>query len=417
MKKLFPLFLALCLLTVALLVPSSAERLSDGAAMFSEDATLIKSGYVGEPVKFRLSDFKQALGTTKMPDIVITSLPEESTGTLFLSSSRLNKGQSIPASAIELLKFVPSGPNVTESGFTFTAGNAAGGTELTCVIRLLNKKNAAPTVSKDAALTVTTQKGISYYGTLAASDPEDDALHFRITEYPKRGTVTLLDSETGEFRYTPTASYKGKDSFSYVVRDEYGNFSSEQTVNVKVKNRTSTLVYEDVAGSDTELAAVALTDAGVILGRLSGDAMYFDPEKEVSRGDFTVMAMKVAGVSVIPGLYDTCFDDNESIPASIRRYIATAQMKGYVNGSFDGTGLYFEADKPITQAEAAVIVCKILGIKSDGSEAVFSAEDSVPTWAISSLDALHEKDIPLTGANQTMTRADTVKMLYRLTEQ
>lgn len=417
MKKALLFFLSLVMLLCLLVSPLSAERLSDGAAQFSEDATLIKSGYLGETVKFHLSDFKKALGNSKISAVVVTSLPEEGTGTLYLSSSRLVKGQSIPASALDLLKFVPAGSSVEESGFTFTAGNACGGAELKCVIRLLDKKNNAPTVSSDTALSVTTQKGISYYGTLSAEDPEGDALRFRVTAYPKRGTLTLLNAETGEFRYTPTDNYKGKDSFSYVVRDEYGNFSSEQTVSVKVKNRTSTLVYEDVAGTDAELAAITLTDAGVILGRLSGDGMYFDPDKTISRGDFTVMVMKVAGVSPIAGLYDTCFDDNEAIPTSIRPYIATAQLKGYVHGDFDGTGLYFSADEAITGAEAAVIVCNVLGIKTDGSESVFAADDAAPTWAIPALNALYERDIPVFEASEELTRAEAVKMLYPLSEQ
>ena len=210
MKKALLLFLSVVMLLCLFVSPASAERLSDGAAQFSEDATLIKSGYLGETVKFRLSDFKKALGTSKISAIVVTSLPEEGTGTLYLSSSRLVKGQSIPASALDLLKFVPASSSVTESGFAFTAGNACGGAELACVIRLLDKKNNAPTVSSDTALTVTTQKGISYFGTLSADDPEGDALHFRVTSYPKRGTLSLLNAETGEFRYTPTGNYKGK---------------------------------------------------------------------------------------------------------------------------------------------------------------------------------------------------------------
>ncbi len=416
MKKLFPLFLSLVMLLGLFMLPASAEPLSEGAALYAEDATLIKSGYLGESVHFRLSDFRQALGTKKISAIVITSLPEAGSGTLFLASSRLVKGQSIPAAAINLLKFVPAASTVQESSFTFTAGNACGGAEIKCVIRLIEKKNEAPSVAEDAALSVTTQKGISYFGTLSATDPEGDALYFRVTSYPKRGTLSLLDSETGEFRYTPTGNYKGKDSFSYVVRDEYGNFSTEQTVSVKVKNRASSLVYEDVAGTDTELAAVTLTDEGVVLGRLSGDGMFFDPDKTVSRGDFTVMAMKIAGFSPIDGLYDTCFDDNESIPTSVRRYIATAQIKGYVNGKFDGTGLYFAADEAITKAEAAVIVCNVLGLKGNASEPVFAADGSIPTWAVPSLNTLWEMDVPVMGATEEMTRAEAVKMLYRISE-
>ena len=92
-------------------------------------------------------------------------------------------------------------------------------------------------------------------------------------------------------------------------------------------------------------------------------------------------------------------------------------MKGFVHGSFDGTGLYFKADEAITGAEAAVIVCNVLGIKTDGSESVFAAEDAVPTWALPALNALYERDIPVIASTEKLTRAETVKMLYTLAEQ
>ena len=276
-RKILSLLFILVILASLLLIPTAAERISDGAAHFSEDATLIKSGYIGQSLSFREKDFKQALGTTKLSSITVTSLPEPGEGTLLLSSSRVSVGDSIPSAALDLLKFTPATKTVTESKFTFTAGSVAGGTEILCLIRLVDKKNVAPTTA-EATLSVMTQSDISYFGTLGAEDADGDALYFRVTAYPDHGTLTLLDRETGSFRYTPDEGYAGKDSFSYVVRDEYGHFSTETSLSVSIKKRTSSLVYADVVGTKDELAAVSLTDAGVMLGRLSGDGMYFDPE-------------------------------------------------------------------------------------------------------------------------------------------
>lgn len=416
-RKLLSLFLVVLVLVGALLIPASAERLSDGTTHFSEDAMLIKSGYLGQPVCFRAKDFKQALGTNKIKAITVTTLPEPGQGSLLLSSSRVSAGDSIPVGALDLLRFIPASEMIEQAVFTFTAGNVAGGAEISCHIRLVDKKNTAPTVA-GGTVSVLTQTDISYFGTLDAADAEGDALYFRVTAYPEHGTLTLLDKTTGAFRYTPDEGYTGRDTFSYVARDEYGHFSTEQEVAVTVKRRSSSLVYQDMVGRSEELAAIALTDAGVTLGRLSGDGMYFDPEETVSRGEFTVMAMKVRGVLPYPTVFDTQFDDNDAIPGSVRPYIATAQKIGVVRGSFDGTGLYFEADREITRAEAAVIVCKLMGVATDGSMAILADGSDIPVWAKPSVGALMTVGaLNDASANTPMTRAEIAQMLYVFLEK
>ena len=416
-RKLLPIFLALVMLFSAILIPSTAERLTTGADELAKDVALIKSGYLGEAVKFCENDFKTALGSPKISSVTITSLPDEASGTLYLASSRVSAGQNVVASLLDLLKFIPASQAVEEASFAFTADNLAGGAEIPCKIKLLAKKNEAPTVGS-TALSVATQQGIAYYGRLGGSDPEGDTLLFRITSYPKRGTLTVLDASSGDFRYTPTGDFTGKDKFSYVVRDEYGNFSHEETVSVTVSKRGSKLVYEDIAGSKTELAAISLTDKGILLGRLSGDGMYFDAEETVTRGDFTVMAMKAAGITPKAGLVTTFFDDDSAIPASIKGYIATAQALGYVNGSFDGTGLYFDPNRAVTKAEAAVILCNVMGLSIGDSTAVFAGEDDVPVWAenavatLYTLGVMQEVEAGVWNTSEALTKGDAALMLY-----
>ena len=411
-RKLLPLFLAVLMTVGVLVLPASAERLSDGASHFAESAILIKSGYLGQTVSFREKDFKMALGTNKIDAITVTSLPKAGEGSLLLSSSRIGEGDSIPASALDLLKFVPASGEVAESGFTFTAGNVAGGAEISCRIRLVDKKNEAPTVS-GGTLAVATQTGISYFGTMDAADADGDGLYFRVTAYPKRGTLTVLDSATGAFRYTPREGFSGRDSFTYVVRDEYGHFSREQTVSVTVKKRTSSLVYEDLAGGEHELAAIALSDAGVMLGRLSGDGMYFDPQEQVTRGEFTAMALKIAGITPSPTLFDTCFDDNAEIPASVRPYVATAQKMGFVRGSFNGDGLYFEAERAVTRAEVAVILCAVMGVETSDSAAVLAKESGIPVWAQAEAGTLYALGaFGCVSDNEPLSRGEVAQCLY-----
>ncbi|MBQ8908434.1 MAG: cadherin-like domain-containing protein [Clostridia bacterium] len=421
-RKALPLILCLVLLLCSIPVTAFATLLSPAVEVLAKDATLVKSGYLGQSVAFSASDFKEALGTSELSVVTVTSLPDEKAGVLKLASSRVEKGQSISVAVLDMLKFLPVNDAVTDASFTFTAGTAAGGAEILCEIHLLEKKNEAPSLYSLDNLSVETQKGISYFGTLSASDPEGDALHFRVISYPKYGTLTLIDAALGEYRYTPASSFTGKDSFTFVVRDEYGNYSAPTAVSIRVSRRDSTLVYADMKDNAACLASLILTERGLMLGRLSGDNLYFDPEETVSRGDFAVMAMKAAGVSAIEGLTDTCFDDNADIPDEIRPYIATAQLLGFVNGSFNGEGLYFEAERPITRAEAAVILCNVLGLEASdeavSAMAKVSEGESIPSWATPAFSALYAEgalfrcEDGLFNAKGSLSRADAAQMLY-----
>ncbi|MBQ9716661.1 MAG: cadherin-like domain-containing protein, partial [Clostridia bacterium] len=68
-----------------------------------------------------------------------------------------------------------------------------------------------------------TQQDIAAYGSLSASDPEGDTLTFEITRYPENGLLRLTNPQNGDYCYTPCDGVTGEDSFSYVVRDEWGN--------------------------------------------------------------------------------------------------------------------------------------------------------------------------------------------------
>ena len=150
-----------------------------------------------------------------------------------------------------------------------------------------------------------------------------------------------------------------------------------------------------------------------MLGRLSGDGMYFDPQGEVSRGEFTAMVMKVAGIAPSPTLTETCFDDNDKIPASVRPYIAKAQKMGYVRGSFDGEGLYFAAERAVTRAEAAVILCAVMGVETSDSAAVLAKDSGIPVWAQAQTGTLYALGAMASASdNAPLSRGEVAELLY-----
>ncbi|MBO5052577.1 MAG: S-layer homology domain-containing protein [Clostridia bacterium] len=424
MKRKLSCLLLFCLLAgmLAVLPAAAYTRISYGADHLADQAELIKTALRGDPFTFSETDFKQALGVTRIENVTVLSLPPATDGVLKLRDTPVARGQIIACKELDKLTFTPATESMESTSFSFCVNSAAGTTALTCTLRTAERVNYAPTVAglNEAALSVHTQKEIGVYGQMKAEDPEGDALTYLILTYPEKGTLTVLDSARGEFRYVPQAGHTGSDHFSYVARDAYGNYSGIADMRITVSARKSSLVYADMEGHAAYNAALAMAEGNIMLGSLEGDHMYFHPEEEVSRGEFLVMAMKSAGIKPAAGVTETWFDDDASIPSSIKGYVATAQLYGYVNGSFDGTGLYFNADKSITRAEAAVMLNNILGAATPAVLPTIADAADIPGWARDAIYALYDVEIFTVSADgalsptAAMTRADTAGALYAL---
>ena len=323
----------LILVTLCSLGISSSAFFGSGAAVVASDVNLIKTGLVGQKLCFTDGDFKSALALANFDSITITEIPASTEGTLLLSGRRVGKGRVIKRKNLGALVFIPASDSVTECKFKFTVDGYAGGAEIECIMKFIDKVNYAPEAIGDAAFVagVITQESISVYGNLEAKDPEGDAIEYIIVSYPKRGVLTLTEPDSGRYCYTPVSGYTGKDKFTFVARDEYGNYSEPVTVTIRVNERMCDTVYRDMEDREEYNAAVAVTAMGIMNGRQVGDDLYFDPDQSVSRAEFVAMAMKCCGIRADSSLTKTYFDDDDEISQSLKSYIATAQRLGLVS--------------------------------------------------------------------------------------
>ena len=275
-----------------------------GAQVVASNVKMIKTGLVGQKITFTDGDFKSALVLSNFNTITITEIPSSTEGTLLLSGRRVGKGRVIKRKNLGGLVFIPASDSVSESMFKFTVDGYAGGAEIECIIKFTDKVNYAPEALGDSvsASNIQTQSSISFYGNLDATDPEGDALEYIIVSYPRQGILSLTENESGRYSYTPINGYIGKDKFSYVVRDEWGNYSEPMTVSVRVSERMCDTVYRDMEDREEYNAAVAMTAMGVMSGVQIGDDLYFRPDEEVSRAEFVTMAMKSMGVLIANAL-------------------------------------------------------------------------------------------------------------------
>ncbi len=419
MKKLILILLTLALISGAFSVCAGAF-FGSGVSVVANGVTLVKTGLLGEKMTFSDTDFKTALGTYEIDKIVITSLPSSTEGVLMVGERRAYTGQTVKRKDLSSLSFIPTDRSITESSFGFRTSHMDK-TGISCRMRFIDRINYAPKIDTDTTqtLNVTTQTGISVYGQIEASDPEGDDIDYIIVTYPKHGRISITDGESGEFCYTPSDSYTGKDSFVFVVRDEYGNYSEPEKVSLSVTERMSEVVYVDMEDSKSYNAAVAMTAMGIMSGSRLGDDMYFSPDGTVTRAEFVAMAMKALGIRPDTTLTETFFDDNDDIPKSLVSYVATAARVGIVNGSFDSDGLNFRPQDSITTCEAAIVMSNLLDIKSES--AVFSEIDgieTVPVWARGHVGAMYTSGIFSSDLSSDMsgalTREDAAEYLYRM---
>ena len=288
-------------------------------------------------------------------------------------------------------------------------------------MRFIDRINYAPKApeEQESSLSITTQAEISVYGRLEGADPEGDKLDYIIAEYPKNGSLSITDSENGRYKYTPTNGFSGYDSFVYVLRDEYGNYSEATEVGIRIVERMSTEVYADMSERSEYNAAVAMSAMGIMSARTLGDDKYFMPDETVTRAEFVAMAMKALGVRSDSSLTKTFFDDNSEIPTSLIGYVATAQLAGIVDGSIKDNCLVFEPNRAITKNEAARIICAIKGIKTSEEDSEFFENASIDLASRGSVAAMLTMGIfdgnkeSINGQEQ-VTRADAAEYLYRL---
>ncbi len=269
--------------------------------------------------------------------------------------------------------------------------------------------NTAPVAENQQ---IQTYRGVSVGGQLTAYDAEGDALTFEISTQPMKGSVQL--SAQGYFVYTPKEGKRGKDYFGFRATDSAGNTSQEATVIIKLVKQKSKVTYSDLTGEGSEYAAIVLTENGVFTGESVGENYVFNPDAEVTRGEFLSMCMAAADRTVLKGVSTTGFEDDGNIGAWLKPYVATALMNGYIQGQSTATGATFDPDGSITLREACVTLNSVLGVTNVVSAAAYVGEEnSGEPWAqaVANLTACGVMPRSWDDVETVLTRAGAAELL------
>ncbi|MBQ7474821.1 MAG: S-layer homology domain-containing protein [Clostridia bacterium] len=395
---------------------SGSFKLSPALDVISQKSGMTKTGLLFCDVRFTKEDFKAALGT-EPASVTFTSLPPATDGALYLSSTPVSVNQTITAANLDLLRFVPTA-DVRETAFRFTTGGAY---SLACVIKLTGGVNRSPVAGSGASApvsVVTTQRDVTCFGTLTGSDPDGDPISYVVTKYPEHGLLKIIDASTGEFSYTPFAGTGGADTVRYRVFDDYGNYSDEASVTIRVGKRVSDVELADMTGHWGENAAITAVYEKAMTTRRKGGALLFEPEAVMTREDFLVTCMKSLGAGPLSPT-KTDFYDDAAISDEASGYVAAAARIGIISGESLGGITVFRPKDAITRAEAAVILNRIIGDRRESSLPSASDRGSVPVWAEKDVSIMLDAGIMnrsdgLIDPGGGITRAEAAQMVYNI---
>ena len=399
----------------------TALPVSYGLRVLAAKEEMIFAGLRGNELSFTAEDIRRAMNLSELNYVTIRKLPNPGEGTLFVGSVGAAEGQVISAGSLSLLSFAAADETKSTEATMEVSVNGSD-YAVTCRLYLLDRLNYTPTVALAPAISlqIETYKDLPTAGTVSAYDPEGDEITYEITRYASHGRVSLTDRHTGAYVYTPDPGYVGQDSFDYVVRDRYGNYSTSATVSIQVSPRPATVTYADIDDEGNAAAILTVSEWGLMNGTRVGSETYFKPAAAVSRLEFLVTAMEAAGITAetVATATPPAFADAESIPAAMRPYVGYALQKGYINGKTVDGKVYFRPDEIITRAEAAVVLSNIIGYAVEDTVTAFADEDTLPVWsgeALTSLRALGVLQCPDGNAHagETMTRGDTAEWLER----
>ncbi len=392
---------------------AKSQNVSVGLQHLADAGYLAATAGKGEPITFDATFFDHAVRGAEVSAITVTTLPDVTAGELLLGQGEVSVGQRINRENLSYLSYIPL-DGVDKASFSFVPQTQAGDCSYTleCQLLSLDRANCCP-VPTGSVSAVSTHATLGVTGTLAAEDPEGDALYFEVTEYPAHGTLSL-DAKTGDFSYLPTGDFHGEDTFRWRVQDTYGAFAEPCEVKITVRELATGYLFSDIEDAKRHSCALLVSEKGLLSGEKLGGKHYFHPNRALSRAAFVTILLEAAEIKV-EDAEDTGFTDNADIPRGMRGAVKYAKDQGWL-----GTDAVFRPQDAITRAEAATIAAKVLGLSAPGYGDTVKDHAGIPVSVVDALYAAYEGGYITTSAGgellhaEALTRGDAAVFFARI---
>ncbi len=238
----------------------------------------------------------------------------------------------------------------------------------------------------------------------------------------KENTVVKVDGKEVEPAFdenkmsiTFTDGYMHKVT---VITSNPEGLSSVATYTVKGDEHKN--IFADV--NDTHWAKSYITymnKHNIINGSPSGNKMLFNPDANVTRGEFAVMIANFLKLDLSEFEDDQiAFADKEQIPSWCIEHAKALNILGIMQGKGAGGKTYFDSAAPLSRTEAAAVISRILPDKVETKELSFKDKEEIPSWAKDSFTKLCSLGIINGYSDNTLrctnkiTRSETIKILF-----
>jgi len=365
----------------------------------------------GQTVHFSADDFASTDG--ELSGIVLRSLPAG--GRLTRGGEPVAVGSVIGIDSIGTLTFTPDDDAASlHTAFDILpvfAGKGMSDGAVSVSVDLRDDHGSTPVARHGSFETCC---GLPLAGDLQAIDPDGDPLTYEVLAQPRHGTVTL---EGSRFVYTPTGTKARTDAFTFTATDPHGQRAERAAITIEVHDPESGLHYADMENDPNHFAAVRLAELGIFRGEQIGASHFLNPDAPVSRAQFVAMAAALCDLPLPTAAVSTGMADNESVPTWARASMAAALQNDLIEGERRNGNTILRASDPITHAETAVVLDRMLALKDDGRKADYAA--ALPTWAAQAVvNTVEGGYLSLTADGSfdsaaPLTRSEAAACLYR----
>lgn len=353
-------------------------------------ADFTKSTVKNSAITFALEDFQNNMAVEEeeseaITSIKIVSLPDATNATFSLNEDPITADQEIPAEEIEAMMFVPELEWVGTTSFGYQVKTDSDYSNTATVMLEITEDTQNPLHVED--MNIATQKNTPVGGQLIGSSDDDKPYAFIITKEPSKGSVNLTDVQTGTFIYTPSTDETGDDNFSFKIKS--AEFESEEgLVMVTISDEEippppTGFYYADMLGHWGEFSAIKLAENEALIGEQFANKFFFYPYKQMSRGDFILLATAAIGYDNLPEPDPQFrFADHDSIPEWLKSPAYSAYAAGIIQGSSypDGT-IRLEPQRVINRIESIAVLNNIMKPESESDvELDYADLNEIPEW-------------------------------------
>lgn len=363
----------------------------------------------GSEFEFSCDNIESRLGIPRgtLLGMTVTSLPESNEAKFSIGDDALNEFDTLTRDEINSLKLTTiDDVEKIEIGFI---PDCAQSIATIATISILDTYNNPPKVE---SARYNTNRNIPVMGKITAYDPDGDMVRIKLISKPEKGTITF---DGLSFEYKPYAKSAGKDRFTFICEDKYGNISNESFVDVMIEDIKSGVSYADMNGNPSHYAAIKLSQKSILTGQRIGGQYFLEPNEGVDRGEFLVMLISAAMLEKeLPPCVNTGLQNDSEIPLYLKPYIKLGIDKGIIKES------KFNYKEIPTRAESVVMVSRTAGMPNvTKHNPNISDISQIPEWALSSymnLSAYKMLDLHDGKAhpNNALTRAGAVDLLWQL---